>query len=137
MATAGDAFVVYTLINTEGKRQVKMMREYISTEELSEVIADLREKIAAGKMEECDGLLERLLEDGKIDKAYIDSLKEKKRSTRISDINRMLSEMSLRQLDNVRKYVSDEYDEPDHEAEALNAIIELSRKGKQRVTDES
>ena len=137
MATAGDAFVVYTLINTEGERQVKMMREYISTEELSEVIADLREKIAAGKMEECDGLLERLLEDGKIDKAYIDSLKEKKRSTRISDINRMLSEMSLRQLDNVRKYVSDEYDEPDHEAEALNAIIELSRKGKQRVTDES
>ena len=127
---------MYTLINTEGERQVKVMKEYISTEELSEVIADLREKIATGKMEECDGLLERLLADGKIDKTYIDSLKEKKRNTRISDINRMLSEMSLRQLDNVRKYVSDEYDEPDHEAEALNAIIELSRKGKQRVADE-
>lgn len=111
------------------------MREFISTEELSAVIADLREKIAAGKIEECDGLLERLLADGEIDKAYLDNLKEKKRNTRISDINRMLSEMSLRQLDNVRKYVSDEYDEPDHEAEALNAIIQLSRRGKQIIDE--
>ena len=53
----------------------------------------------------------------------------------MADINRMLTEMSLEQIDNVHKYASDEYDEPNHEAEALEAIMELSRKNKPEKQD--
>ena len=61
---------------------------------------------------------------------YIEKLKEKKRLSRIADIDRMLEEMSLKQIENVYKYAQDEYDEPNHEAEALKAIMQLSRREK-------
>ena len=45
-------------------------------------------------------------------------------------IMRMLGEMSVTQIENVHKYTSDEYDEPNHEAEALDVIMDLSRRGR-------
>ena len=36
--------------------------------------------------------------------------------------------MTDEQLGNVHEYTSDEFEEPNHEAEALNAVIRLSRK---------
>ena len=47
---------------------------------------------------------------------------------RISEINDMLLKMTNTQIENVHRYTVDEYDEPNHEAEALNAIMSLSRK---------
>ena len=55
----------------------------------------------------------------KIDKEYMGNLKEKRRISQIADIDRMLAEMSHGQVENVHKYVTDEYIEPNHEAEAL------------------
>lgn len=46
---------------------------------------------------------------------------------RIAQINEMLSNMNNTQIENVHRYTADEYDEPDHEAEALKAIVSLSR----------
>ena len=37
-------------------------------------------------------------------------------------------QMTDEQLGNVHEYTSDEFEEPNHEAEALNAVIRLSRK---------
>lgn len=50
------------------------------------------------------------------------------RSKKISDIQEMLGIMSEEQLENVFVYTEDELKEPNHEAVALNAIIQLSRK---------
>ena len=49
----------------------------------------------------------------KIDKEYMGNLKEKRRISQIADIDRMLAEMSHGQVENVHKYVTDEYIEPD------------------------
>ena len=46
----------------------------------------------------------------------------------ITDIVDMLEKMSDEQVANVLEYTSDEYQEPNHEAVALNAVIQLSRK---------
>ena len=71
-----------------------------------------------------------------IDRAYIGSLKEKKRTTQINDICRMLLGMTPQQVENVHKYTSDEYIEPNHEAEALEAILQISRKHTKRQNNE-
>ena len=63
-----------------------------------------------------------------IDQAYRTSVKAKRRMTKIEDITSMLGKMSDEQLENVHKYTVDEYNEPNHEAEALEAIIQMSRK---------
>lgn len=39
-----------------------------------------------------------------------------------------VTQMTDEQLGNVHEYTSDEFEEPNHEAEALNAVIRLSRK---------
>ena len=50
--------------------------------------------------------------------------------TQIEDIRRMLDEMTAQQVQNVYKYTSDEYIEPNHEAVALEAIMQISKKRK-------
>lgn len=112
-----------------------MEREYIQTDQFTSLLKDIIQKLSEGEVSECEDMLRQILDDtgsqsSYIDRTYIGNLKEKKRSTKIEDINRMLQGMSLVQIENVRKYTSDEYDEPNHEAEALEAIIQLSRKGK-------
>ena len=112
-----------------------MKREYIQTDQFTSLLKDIIQKLSEGEVSECEDMLRQILVDtgsqsSYIDRTYIGNLKEKKRSTKIEDINRMLQGMSLEQIENVRKYTSDEYDEPNHEAEALEAIIQLSRKGK-------
>lgn len=112
-----------------------MEREYIQTDQFTSLLKDIIQKLSEGEVSECEDMLRQILDDtgsqsSYIDRTYIGNLKEKKRSTKIEDINRMLQGMSLEQIENVRKYTSDEYDEPNHEAEALEAIIQLSRKGK-------
>ncbi len=109
------------------------MRECITPDELVAVLIDIKDKIKQGQIRECDTLIEEILTDAErenkwIDKKYIDNLAERKRQTRIDYIEKMLEEMSLKQIENVFKYVTDEFDEPDHESQALNAIIQLSRK---------
>ena len=112
-----------------------MEREYIQTDQFASLLKDIIQKLSEGEVSECEDMLRQILDDtgsqsSYIDRTYIGNLKEKKRSTKIEDINRMLQGMSLEQIENVRKYTSDEYDEPNHEAEALEAVIQLSRRGK-------
>ena len=109
------------------------MKKYLQPEQFATLLSDIHNKLQHGEITECEDMLGRMLEDVKteesyIDRTYIGNLKEKKRCSRIEDINRMLAKMSFEQIENVHKYTSDEYDEPNHEAEALEAIINLSRK---------
>ena len=53
---------------------------------------------------------------------------EKGRLDKINNIKCMLEEMTDEQVENVHVYTADEYKEPNHEAIALEAIIQLSRK---------
>ena len=50
------------------------------------------------------------------------------RKAKIGDIVEKVTQMSDEQLGNVHEYTSDEFNEPNHEAVALNAVIQLSRK---------
>ena len=52
------------------------------------------------------------------------------RKDKITDIHEMLDEMSDEQVENVHVYTADEYREPNHEAVALEANSQLSRKDK-------
>lgn len=110
-----------------------MMNEYIQAEQFTLLLTDIQQKIEQGKINECSKMLIEMLADAKtqdsyIDRTYIGSLNERKHSTKIREIDRMLAKMSLVQVENVRKYAADEFDEPNHEAEALEAIINLSRR---------
>lgn len=109
------------------------MKEYIQPEQFETLISDISQKLDHGAVAECRDMLEQMLSDVKkqdryIDRTYIGNINRKKRSSRIDEINRMLEKMSLAQIDNVHKYTTDEYDEPNHEAEALEAIMNLSRR---------
>ena len=53
---------------------------------------------------------------------------KQERITKIGEIVEKVTRMTDEQLGNVHEYTSDEFEEPNHEAEALNAIIRLSRK---------
>ena len=53
---------------------------------------------------------------------------KQERQEKIGDIVEKVTQMSDEQLGNVHEYTSDEFEEPNHAAVALNAIIELSRK---------
>ena len=57
------------------------------------------------------------------------------RTDKIMDIHEMLDGMSDEQVENVHTYTSDEYKEANHEAVALDAIIRLSRKYKDKEQD--
>ena len=117
-----------------------MREEYIKVEQFTSLLSEIDQKLKAGNIEECSDMLGQMLSDAQagdsyIDRTYIGNLNEKKRHTKIENINRMLGEMTLEQIDNVYKYTSDEYDEPNHEAEALDAIIKLSRMKKPEVRE--
>lgn len=55
------------------------------------------------------------------------------RCAKIGEIACILADMSDEQIQNMHVYAVDEYREPNHEAEALSAIVELSRKKKQEL----
>ena len=50
------------------------------------------------------------------------------RNTTIGEIACLLADMNEEQLHNMHTYAVDEYREPNHEAEALEAVVQLSRK---------
>lgn len=56
------------------------------------------------------------------------SLTKQERTAKIEEIVEKVTQMTDEQLGNVNEYTSDEFEEPNHEAEALNAVIRLSRK---------
>jgi hypothetical protein len=109
------------------------MEEYITNSEFKILLEDIQDKLDHQKIEECRAMLTQIIDDGKkqnryIDRTYIGEVKARKRMNRISEINDMLLKMTNTQIENVHHYTVDEYDEPNHEAEALNAIMSLSRK---------
>ena len=55
-----------------------------------------------------------------------DSVKE--RNEKIGEIACLMADMNDEQIRNMHTYAVDEYQEPNHEAEALDAIVRLSRK---------
>ena len=55
-------------------------------------------------------------------------LTNQERKAKIGDIVEKVTQMSDEQLGNVHEYTSYEFNEPNHEAVALNAVIQLSRK---------
>ena len=55
-------------------------------------------------------------------------LTKQERKAKIGDIVEKVTQMSDEQLGNAHEYTSDEFNEPNHEAVALNAVIQLSRK---------
>ena len=55
-------------------------------------------------------------------------LTKQERKAKIGDIVEKVTQMSDEQLGNVHEYTSDEFNEPNHEAVTLNAVIQLSRK---------
>ena len=61
-------------------------------------------------------------------RCIMSALTKQERSKKIGDIVEKVTQMSDEQLGNVHEYTSDEFIEPNHEAEALNAVIQLSRK---------
>lgn len=109
------------------------MKEYITDEEFYTLLEDIVLKIEAGKADECRDMLSQLIidadtEERYIDRTYIGNVKTKKRMNRIAEIDGMLEKMSSEQVENVYQYAVDEYNEPNHAAEALDAIVRLSRK---------
>lgn len=109
------------------------MEAYITDKELVTLLEDIEDKLQKNKVQECKSMLQQIMRDSThqeqyIDRTYIGSVKARKRVNRIAEINEMLAKMTNEQVDNVHRYASDEYDEPNHEAEALKAIIDLSRK---------
>lgn len=56
------------------------------------------------------------------------SLTKQERTAKIGETVEKVTQMTDEQLGNVHEYTSDEFEEPNHEAEALNAVIRLSRK---------
>lgn len=109
------------------------MNEYITENDLLTLLEDIDDKLQNNKVEECQIMLEQIMQDSKqqekyIDRTYIGNVKARKRVNRIAEINEMLIKMSNEQIDNVHHYATDEYDEPNHEAEALKAIVNLSRR---------
>ena len=117
------------------------MEEYITDEQFQTVIEDLKYKLDNNQIEEMISMLQQMLKDAEtnekyIDRTYIGDLKAKKRKTKIEAIVAMLEKMTDEQLENVRAYTTDEYDEPNHEAEALEAIVRLSRKFENKTESE-
>ena len=56
------------------------------------------------------------------------SLTKQERTAKIEEIVEKVTQMTDEQLGNIHEYTSDEFEEPNHEVEALNAVIRLSRK---------
>ena len=113
-----------------------MTKNYLSAEALTTLLTNIRQNMETGDIEKCTRILVESVDalnqaqHEEIDRAYIGSLREKKRVSQIGDIRRMLDEMTAQQVENVYRYTSDEYIEPNHEAEALEAILQISKKHK-------
>ena len=110
-----------------------LMEEYITDAEFQTVLEDIIYKLDNGDVEAVSLMLQTMIEDADkeehfIDRTYIGAVKAKKKKSRIEEIAAMLEKMSDKQVENVHRYAVDEMDEPNHEAEALDAIIRLSRK---------
>jgi len=59
------------------------------------------------------------------------------RTTKIGEIASMVCQMNDEQLKNVHEYTEDELKEPNHEAVALDAVIQISKKyGKKKHKEE-
>lgn len=59
------------------------------------------------------------------------------RTTKIGEIASMVCQMNDEQLKNVHEYTEDELNEPNHEAVALDAVIQISKKyGKKKHNEE-
>ena len=131
--TAEMACIVHHIISGGGKI---MTKNYLSAEALTTLLTNIRQNMETGDIEKCTRILVESVDalnqaqHEEIDRAYIGSLREKKRMTQIEDIRRMLDEMTAQQVQNVYKYTSDEYIEPNHEAVALEAIMQISKKRK-------
>lgn len=109
------------------------MEEYITDDEFQTVLEDIVYKLDNGDLESVSSMLKAMIEDADkeehfIDRTYIGTVKAKKKKSRIEDIAGMLERMSDKQVENVHRYTMDELDEPNHEAEALDAIMKLSRR---------
>lgn len=110
-----------------------MKETYITDREFQNLMEDLTQKLENGEIGQAKEDLQKALEDVKkrksyIDRTYLSQLKDQKRRTRISEITTMLNNMNNEQVENVYVYAVNEYDEPNHEAVALDAIIRLSRE---------
>ena len=113
-------------------------KEYITDNELRTLVEDLMHKIENGDIDQVKSDLTKVLSDSQtedryIDRTYISKVKDQRRLTKIAEITAMLNDMNNEQVDNVHVYVVNEYDEPNHEAIALDAIIKLSKE--QRMAD--
>ena len=109
------------------------MEKYITDDEFQTVLEDIAYKLEGGDVESIRSMLKTMIEDAEkeehfIDRTYIGEVKAKKKKSRIADITGMLEKMSDKQVENVHRYTMDELDEPNHEAEALEAIMKLSRR---------
>ena len=113
-------------------------KEYITDSELRILVKDLMCKIENGDIDQVKSDLNQVLSNSKsenkyIDRTYISKVKDQRRLTKIAEITAMLQDMNNEQIDNVHVYVVNEYNEPNHEAVALDAIIKLSKE--QRMAD--
>lgn len=109
------------------------MKEYITETELQTLMEEILEKLKKSQITECKQLLEQVMKDAEekekyIDHTYLGKVKSKKRLKKISEITSMLEHMTGEQIDNVHSYTVNEFDEPNHEAEALAAIMKLSKE---------
>lgn len=109
------------------------MEAYIKDTEFQTLMEEILEKLRNHQVSECKQLLEQIMKDAEesekyIDRTYIGQIKNKKRLTKISEITTMLEQMTSEQIDNVHCYTVNEFDEPNHEAEALEAIVRLSKE---------
>lgn len=109
------------------------MEAYISEIEFQTLMEEVLEKLKNQQIIECKQLLEQVMKDAEenkkyIDRTYIGQVKSKKRLKKIAEITSMMEQMTSEQIDNVYRYTVDEFDEPNHEAEALEAIVRLSKE---------
>ncbi len=110
-------------------------KDGITNEELKNLLEDLMQKIESGEIEQAKSELRQVLTDLDtvsyyIDRTYLSRIREEQRLTKTAQIISMLKDMDSEQINNVHVYVSNEHDEPNHEAVALDAIIRLSREQK-------
>ena len=109
------------------------MEEYITDAEFQTLMEEILEKLKNQQIAECKQLLEKIMKDAEenekyIDRTYLGQVKSKKRLTKIFEITSALEQMTSEQVDNVHCYTMNEFDEPNHEAEALEAIVRLSKE---------
>ncbi len=115
------------------KGGVRLPSEYIVGQDFQNLMEDLIQKIDSGSTAEVKQYLEQLLADSRtqeryIDRTYMSRLKDQRRKSKITEITSLLLNMNDEQLENIRVYTPDEYAEPNHEATALSAVIQLSRE---------